>query len=108
MIGTKAWTGRGTERGALRAGQPGRTAAMARLRPVRHAEHSPAAERLRDRPFGRNEYVHQEVAAVRRRCHIFDEQIAQGIIHVSICEREVQGSLYLSAELPCLPLSLPT
>jgi hypothetical protein len=38
---------------------------------------------------------------------MFDEQVAYSIIGMSICEREVQGPLHLSAELPRLAFGLP-
>lgn len=53
------------------------------------------------------ENVHQQVPAVRCRRNVLDEQIVQAVVGVSIREREIQRALYLSAELPRLPLRLP-
>jgi len=47
------------------------------------------------------------VPAVRRRRHVFDEEIAQAVVGVPICQREIQRTLYLSAELPRLAFGLP-
>jgi len=44
--------------------------------------------------------VHEEVPTVRRRRYAFDVQIVQAIIGMSICQREIQRALNLSAELP--------
>jgi hypothetical protein len=51
--------------------------------------------------------VHQQVSAVRRRRNVFDEQIVQAVIGMSICQREIKRALHLSAELPRLAFGLP-
>jgi hypothetical protein len=50
--------------------------------------------------------VHQQVPAVRCRRNVLDEHIVQAVVGVSISQREIQRALYLSAELPRLPLGL--
>jgi hypothetical protein len=66
------------------------------------------AERLRYRTVDRDDHVHQQVPAVRRRRHVLDEQIVHAIVSIAICERQVECPLYLSTELACLSFSLPT
>src|SRR5688572_15424045 len=66
------------------------------------------AERLRYRTVDRDDHVHQQVSAVRRRRHVLDEQIVHAIVSIAICERQVECPLDLSTELPCLSFSLPT
>jgi len=51
--------------------------------------------------------VHQQVSAVRRRRNVFHEEIVQAVIGMSICQREIQSALDLSAELPRLAFGLP-
>ena len=65
------------------------------------------AERLVHRPVCRNDYLHEKVSAVGCRRDVFNEQIVQAVVGMSICQREIQRALYLSAELPRLPLGLP-
>jgi len=64
-------------------------------------------ERLGHRALRRYDDVHQQVSAVRRRRNVFDEQIVQAVIGMSICQREIQSALDLSAELPGLAFGLP-
>jgi hypothetical protein len=64
-------------------------------------------ERLGHCAVRRYDNVHQQVPAVRRRRDVLDEQIVQAVVGVPICQREIQRALYLSAELPRLPLGLP-
>src|SRR6202023_2617918 len=64
-------------------------------------------DRISDRTPRRDEHMHQEAPAIRRRRNFFDEQTGDAIAGIVICESEVQGSLHLPAELPGLPLSPP-
>jgi len=48
------------------------------------------------------------MAAVRRRCDLVYEELVQPFVRVVVCEREIQRTLHLSAELPSLPFGLPT
>src|SRR5450432_473622 len=65
------------------------------------------SDRFGDWAVFRDEHVHQEASAIRGRRNFFDEQTRDAIAGIAICEREVQGSLHLPAELPGLPLCLP-
>jgi hypothetical protein len=52
--------------------------------------------------------VHEKVSAVGCRRNVFNEQIAQDVVGMPICQREIQRALDLSAELPGLSFNLPT
>jgi hypothetical protein len=49
----------------------------------------------------------EQVPAVGRRRNVLNEQIVQAIVGMPICQREIQRTLYLSAELPRLSFGLP-
>ena len=66
------------------------------------------AERLGHWAVHRDDHMHEQVPAVRRWRHILNEQIVQAVVCVPIGEREIQRTLYLSAELPRLAFGLPT
>jgi hypothetical protein len=51
--------------------------------------------------------VHQKVPAVRRGRNVLDKEIVQAVVGVSICQREIQRALNLSADLPRLSFGLP-
>ena len=51
--------------------------------------------------------MYEEVPAVGRGRNVLDKQIVQAIIGLSLGQREIQRTLYLSAELPCLSFNLP-
>jgi len=60
-----------------------------------------------DRLAGRDDHLHQEASAIRCRKDLLDEQTVHAVVGIAICEREVQGSLHLPAELSYLTLCLP-
>ena len=66
------------------------------------------AERLRYRPVDRDDHVHQQVPAVRRRRHVLDEEIVHAIVGIAICERQVECPLHLSTETDVPLVTLPT
>jgi hypothetical protein len=46
-------------------------------------------DRISDRTARRDEHMHQEAPAIRRRRNFFDEQTGSAIAGIVICEREV-------------------
>jgi hypothetical protein len=46
-------------------------------------------DRVSDRSTTRDEYVHQEVPAIRGRGHLLDEQTADVVVGAEVFEREV-------------------
>jgi hypothetical protein len=66
------------------------------------------AECLRHKAVGWDDYVHQEVPAVRRRRHVLNEQIVQAIVAMPICQCQIERTLYLPAKLPRLSFNLPS
>ena len=67
---------------------------------------SECSHRIDDRQARWDNHVHQEVPAIRGRKNLLDEKIVDAIANVAIREREVQRTLYLPAELLCLPFGL--
>jgi hypothetical protein len=53
-------------------------------------------------PFGDHD-VYQQMPAIRSWRNFFDEDFAALQLRITVCERQVQGTLHLTTELLCLP-----
>lgn len=62
--------------------------------------------RIDGRQARRDRYIHHEVAAIRGRKNLVDEEILNAIANGTVGECQVQRALHLPAELLSLPLSL--